>query len=425
MTRSLLVRISHMRSARVVSVLGGALIASGYYAVATPPAQTSAAAQVSAKPKGFVGFRLTTEHEGGPAVVHSVFEGSPASSAGFQEGDILLQVGDVPVKDVQASLSALGAMAPGDRTIIKVNRFGKEMSFALTIAERPPEEQLAPPSSQGEFDPAVQIQDEDYAKARAQFHTKLTRKGPSPQEWSPVAPPVDVSEIEYPSGALRLKAWVSHPDDPGRKHPAVLFLHGGFAFGYPDDWDVSKPYRDAGFVVMTPLLRGENGQPGSFSFLYDEVDDALAAAEHLSKLPYVDGNRIFIAGPSAGGTVALLAAMASARFRAVASFSATPDQVVFCKHAKNAARDLPFDITDLRELQMRSPLAYAASLKCPAKLYVGTQETEFQTTTRMTAKIAHDHGRSAEALLMEGDHESSVLPGVKQSVEFFLKNGER
>ena len=117
--------------------------------------------------------------------------------------------------------------------------------------------------------------------------------------------------------------------------------------------------------------------------------------------------------------------MASTRFRGVASFSATPDQVVFCKHSKSATRDLPFDITDARELEMRSPLAYAASLKCPARLYVGTQETEFQATTRMTAKVAHDHGRDAEALLMEGDHGTSVLPGVAQSVEFFLKNGAR
>jgi hypothetical protein len=71
---------------------------------------------------------------------------------------------------------------------------------------------------------------------------------------------------------------------------------------------------------------------------------------------------------------------------------------------------------------MRSPLAYAASLKCPARLYIGSLEPEFQTSTRMMAKVAHDHGRDAEALIMEGDHEGSVLPGVMQSVEFFLQH---
>ena len=123
------------------------------------------------------------------------------------------------------------------------------------------------------FAPVVKIQDEDYANVRSRFRTKLTRKGPSPQPWSAVKPPAGVSEIEYVSGELRLKAWVNRPADEHRKRPAILFLHGGFAFGAPDDWDVSQPYRDAGFIVLTPLLRGENGQPGAYSFYYDEVDD--------------------------------------------------------------------------------------------------------------------------------------------------------
>src|SRR5262249_34385155 len=161
------------------------------------------------------------------------------------------------------------------------------------------------------FAPMVKIQDEDYAKVRSQFRTKLIRKGPSPQPGSAVKPPEGVSEIEYVSGQLRLKAWVNRAPDKDRKHRAVLFLHGGFAFGAPDDWDVSQPYRDAGFIVLTPILRGENGQPGAFSFYYDEVDDVLAAAEYLRKQPYVDADHLFLAGPSAGGTLVLLAAMTS------------------------------------------------------------------------------------------------------------------
>jgi dipeptidyl aminopeptidase/acylaminoacyl peptidase len=236
-----------------------------------------------------------------------------------------------------------------------------------------------------------------------------------------VKPPAGVNEIEYRSGELRLKAWISQPDDAAKKQPAVLFLHGGFAFDYPDDWDASQPYRDAGFVVMTPMLRSENGQPGAFSFFYDEVDDALAAAESLRQLPYVDADKLFIAGPSAGGTVALLAAMTSKLFRAAASFSATPDQVVFCKHARDAAKVLPFDITDHRELELRSPLAYAASLKCPTRLYVGREEPEFQATTRMTAEVAKKKKVDAEATIVDGDHGSSVLPAVKLSIEFFRR----
>jgi dienelactone hydrolase len=272
------------------------------------------------------------------------------------------------------------------------------------------------------FAPMVKIQNEDYEKVRTQFRTKLTRRGPSPQPWSAVKTPTGVTEVEYMSGELRLKAWVNRRADEDRKRPAVLFLHGGFAFGAPDDWDVSQPYRDAGFIVLTPMLRGENGQPGAYSFYYDEVDDVLAAAEYLRKQPYVDADRMYLAGPSAGGTLVLLAAMASKHFRAAASFSAMPDQVLFCKHAKGAPRDVPTDITDLKELQVRSPLAYAASFKCPVRIYYGSQEPYLVATSKLTAKIAKEKGLDVEAVQVEGDHGTSVPPAIKQSIAFFRRN---
>jgi len=272
------------------------------------------------------------------------------------------------------------------------------------------------------FAPMVKIQDEDYASVRKQFRTKLTRKGPSPQPWSAVKTPAGVSEIEYVSDELRLKAWINRPADKDGKRPAVLFLHGGFAFGAPDDWDVSQPYRDAGFIVLTPMLRGENGQPGAYSFYYDEVEDVLAAAEYLRKQPFVDADRLYLAGPSAGGTLALLTAMASKHFRAAASFSAMPDQVLFCKHAKGAHRDVPTDITDLTELQVRSPLAYAASLKCPTRIFYGSKEPYLVATSRETAKIAKGKGLDVEAVQVEGDHGTSVPPAIKQSIVFFRMN---
>jgi len=130
------------------------------------------------------------------------------------------------------------------------------------------------------FAPLVQLQDEDYSQARTRFRTKLTRRGPSPQPFESVKPPSGATEVEYRSGELRLRAWLSHPKDETQKHAAVLFLHGGFAFGTAD-WEVNQPYRDAGYVVFTPMLRGENGQPGAYSFYYDEVADVLAAADYL------------------------------------------------------------------------------------------------------------------------------------------------
>jgi len=187
----------------------------------------------------------------------------------------------------------------------------------------------APPS----FAPLVPVQQQDYLKARRTFHTKLLRQGPAPQSWQPLTPPAGVTQVEYPSGPLWLKAGVNQPTaGNSRRYPAVLFLHGGSAFGM-SDWLVAQPFRDAGFVVMAPMLRGENGQPGTFSMFYDEVDDVVAAAAYLRHQRYVDRDRLFVAGHSVGGTMTLLAAMSWKHFRTAASFSASPDRVLFVNYA--------------------------------------------------------------------------------------------
>jgi len=293
----------------------------------------------------------------------------------------------------------------------------KEANQPAAAATRASDEDVAIDPLQPAQDalaPVVEVQSEDYAKARSRFRTKLLRKGPAPQPGSLAKPPSGVIEVKYPSGELRLKAWVNRPVDVSRQHPAVLFLHGGFAFDR-EDWDLSQPFRAAGFVVMTPILRGENGQTGSFTLWYDEVDDVLAAAEFLSKQPYVDSSHLCVAGSSAGGTLSLLAAQSSRRFRAAASFSASPDQALLVRHAKI---DLPFDKTDARELQLRSPLAYAGSFKCPVRIYYGTQD-HFVLTSQRTAAVAKDRGLDVEAVPIEGDHGSSVPPAIKQSIPFF------
>src|SRR5207248_4511528 len=65
-------------------------------------------------------------------------------------------------------------------------------------------------------------QTEDYAQARKTFQTKLLRQGPAPQDWKPEIPPTGVSEIDYTSGAVRLKAWVNPPPADDVRRPAVL-----------------------------------------------------------------------------------------------------------------------------------------------------------------------------------------------------------
>src|SRR5262249_40398988 len=267
------------------------------------------------------------------------------------------------------------------------------------------------------FAPGVEILDEDYAQARSRFRTKLVRKGPSPQGWTPTKPPEGVSEVEYASGELRLKAWVNRPTDQARKYPAVLYLHGGFSFDL-GDWEQTKPYRDAGFVVLVPILRAENGQPGAWSYFYDEVDDVLAAGQYLSKQLYVDSNRLFVAGHSVGGTMTQLAALASKRFRAAASF----DGACYRPEFVTRSQSMPYDSSDPRESQLRSPIVYASSFKCPVRLYYATESASIaQMMSRRTAALARRRGLDVEAVEIEGNHGTHVERAIPQSIAFFQK----
>ena len=183
---------------------------------------------------------------------------------------------------------------------------------------------------------------------------------------------------------------------------------------------MTKPYRDAGFVVLTPMLRGEDGLPGNYSMFFSEIDDVLAAADALAALPYVRADRLYIAGHSVGGTLTMLAAMSSGRFRAAASFSGSPDQALW---GGAQPKLVPFDLNDENEFRIRSPIAYASSFQAPARLYYGTAEYPyFADTTAKLAALAQKAGRDVRAVPVQGDHVSHVAESMRQSIEFFREH---
>jgi dipeptidyl aminopeptidase/acylaminoacyl peptidase len=268
-----------------------------------------------------------------------------------------------------------------------------------------------PPATAG-----LELQVADFGQARKEFRTRLVRRGAAPGTPASLEIPAGATVVDYLSGRLCLKAIASPDPGDGARHAAVLFLHGGFGFGV-ESWEMSRPYRQAGFVVLTPVLRGENGQAGDFTLFFDEVDDVLAAAETLAGLSYVDPSRIYLAGHSAGGSLALLAALASKRFRAVASFSGDPDQVA---HNRGRPELVVFDPTDIREFQLRSSVAFANGFQCPARLYYGDEEAIWaENPNRRTAILARQAGLDVDAIEVPGGHGSMVPEAIQQSIKFF------
>ena len=126
---------------------------------------------------------------------------------------------------------------------------------------------------------------------------------PSPQHWEDESPPPGVQEIHYSSEGRTLKAWYRAPTRP--RTPALVYLHGGFAFGATDYTDL-EPFLNDDWAILTPTFRGENGNPGSFEMYLGEVEDAANAIRWIASQPNVDPNRIYLFGHSSGGVIASL-----------------------------------------------------------------------------------------------------------------------
>jgi len=252
---------------------------------------------------------------------------------------------------------------------------------------------------------------------RNRYGTKLTRHVPSPQEMPAFPPSEGAQEVLYASENLKLRAWISKDPGDGRRHPAIVYLHGNYCF-VPGNWDGIKAYRDAGYVTMTPMVRGENGNPGDFEFFFGEVDDVIAAGRYLAKQPFVDPSRVYVAGHSCGGTLTMLASMLPNPFAAAAAISGSPEQSMVVSQWPDPTPPI-FDTADPQEYRLRSAAKYPASIRCPLYLFAGDQEQWTIGMSRQLAKDAKEAGKPCEFIMIPGDHLTAKAPSILKSIEIF------
>ena len=55
-------------------------------------------------------------------LVDGVSDGKPAQKAGILTGDIIIQIGELPIKDIQNYMEALGKFEKGQTVPVKVKR---------------------------------------------------------------------------------------------------------------------------------------------------------------------------------------------------------------------------------------------------------------------------------------------------------------
>lgn len=206
-------------------------------------------------------------------------------------------------------------------------------------------------------------------RARKAFKTNLTKSKPSdhPLKLPPkTGPGSEFIVVHYDApGGVKYPAYLTKPKPNSTKQSAIIWITGGHSGTIGEIWKLRKPgnaqsavqYRNKGIVMMFPSMRGGNSNPGKHEACLGEVDDVIAAREFLAKQPHVNPNRIYLGGHSTGGTMALLIAASTHKFRAVFSFGPTSNI------AQYGADFLPVDINNQQEIKLRSPIFWLDQIK--------------------------------------------------------------
>lgn len=255
-------------------------------------------------------------------------------------------------------------------------------------------------------------------EARQKFTTHLLIHGPAPQDYADEVPG-GVQKVTYTSHGRSLLAWLAVPSTPG-PHPAVLFAHGGFSLG-AGDYEDARPFVDAGFVVLLPAWRGENGNPGEFERVYGEIDDAVAALDYLANVPGVDKKRLFATGHSMGGTTAMLLAEVSDRLRGAASCGGFPDIRGAIDQGMRLDIYVPYDWHNPLENDLRSPGRHLRDLQCPLALFNSDSDRLYVQQSATLPEEAKSYGKQVTVEVFDNtDHHSALAPAVQKMIPLFL-----
>lgn len=254
--------------------------------------------------------------------------------------------------------------------------------------------------------------------ARAAFSTRLT-KPELPRRGAAPDPPPPFQPVRYPAAPGPLVGYLTADPGDGKRHPAVLWAHGGFAGIGEGLWGSTPMQRgasvrvlkEAGLVVFCPAFRGENDNPGRFELFYGELDDLLAARDFLAAQPFVAPERIYLIGDGiSGGTLALLAAVASDRFRAAIALGGAAELGRIVSQ-ESSSELIPFDPSAAQESYLRSPLHFAAFIKQPT-FYFGPGDSFFRWDVRQMKIRTVERSVPFDAFFIEGVTADELYPRV-------------
>jgi dipeptidyl aminopeptidase/acylaminoacyl peptidase len=199
--------------------------------------------------------------------------------------------------------------------------------------------------------------------------------------------------IENERHPFKMYSYVFVPKglDRSRKHPLLVFPHGGVHGDFNTYYvHIVRELMAEGYVVVAPEYRGSTGYGRSYYEAIDyggiEIDDVVAARDWaVEQLSWVDEDKVGIIGWSHGGLIALMSVFDHPKSFQVA-YAGVPvsDLVARMGYQTQEYRDLysadyhvgKTAYEDVEEYRRRSPAWNAEKLQTPLLIHTSTNDRD-------------------------------------------------
>lgn len=256
----------------------------------------------------------------------------------------------------------------------------------------------------------------------------------------------ELEGIEFPSrdGTMVHGIMVKPPDyQPGRRYPTVVYIHGGPVAqdGYEFDfiWQILAAN---GYVVVAPDYRGSSGRGLAFTKAIEadwgnlEVQDVLAAIDHVVAEGVADPDRLGIGGWSYGAMTTNYTIAKDRRFKAAVSGAGISNMLAGYgtdQYVRQYENELALPWENIEPyLHVSFPFFHAANIKTPTLFLCGEKDFNVPLlNSEQMYQALRSLGVETELVIYPGQFHGLTKPSYQRDrleryvawFDRFLKNG--
>jgi dipeptidyl aminopeptidase/acylaminoacyl peptidase len=254
---------------------------------------------------------------------------------------------------------------------------------------------------------------------------------------------IEFQEVHLPGGHDARTLWIYTPQHKTSAHLPCVFIAPDAStcyYGkrlYPINVQEHLPYARAGFFVVAYSVDGNTPYFNSnevavaikrFRAAKCGVENEHAAVDYaLANLPMIDTKRLYAAGHSSGGTMALMAAAHDSRFAACVAYAPACD--ISSRVNKLGAFEESLRVPGFSDfLKTCSPINYTATITCPVFLFHADDDDNVPRADveRFLDKLRRTNHYVTYSRAPAGGHIQSMLKdGIPRGIAWLKQLGNK